>query len=116
MIWKNCRKAVLIALAVILLGASFSGGVWYGKAGRPASERVFNVSGQKQTEQFSNVDFNLFWDVWSRLEDKFVDKKKIDRKKLVNGAISGLVGSLKDPYTEFFPPAESKQFAQDIKG
>ncbi len=113
--WKYVRGSI-IALTMIILVASFSAGVWYGRRDIPALERVLNVSGQAPMDQFQQVDFNLFWDVWSRLENKFVDKSKIDRKKLVFGAISGLVSSLKDPYTEFFPPAESKQFQQDIQG
>jgi len=114
--WKKCTRIGIIVASVFFLAASFSAGVWYGNSRRPASERVLNVSGQNATQQFSNVDFNLFWDVWSRLEEKFVDKKKIDRQKMAFGAISGLVSSLKDPYTEFFPPAESQQFQEDIKG
>ena len=114
--WRKYTKAYAVVAAAALLGASFSAGVWYGRKNIPAIERVVNVTSQNQPEQLQTVDFNLFWDVWSRLESKFVDKKKIDRQKMVYGAISGLVGSLKDPYTEFFPPAESKQFQQDIKG
>ncbi len=32
------------------------------------------------------------------------------------GAINGMVSSLGDPYTEFFTPADSNQFQQDITG
>jgi len=32
------------------------------------------------------------------------------------GAISGLAGSLKDPYTVFFPPEEKKIFESEVKG
>jgi carboxyl-terminal processing protease len=35
---------------------------------------------------------------------------------LVYGAASGLVRALKDPYSEFLPPQETKQFQEDIKG
>ncbi|TSD03540.1 MAG: carboxyl-terminal processing protease, partial [Parcubacteria group bacterium Greene0714_36] len=70
----------------------------------------------KPPQEFAAADFNLFWEVWSQLEDKFVDHDKIDREQMVYGAIGGLARSLKDPYTEFLPPAESKQFQEDIKG
>ncbi|MBI4224720.1 MAG: S41 family peptidase [Candidatus Sungbacteria bacterium] len=106
----------IIAISVVLLGISFFGGAWYGYENRPAVEKVLGITGQQQPEQLTNVDFNLFWDVWSRLEDQYVDKAKIDRQKLVFGAIQGMVGALKDPYTEFFPPEETKQFQQDVKG
>lgn len=112
---KSIRILVIIA-AFLILAVSFMAGALYGYGNRPAVEKVLNVLGQKPPEQFSEVDFNLFWDVWSRLEDKYVDKGKVARQDFVYGAISGLVKSLKDPYTEFLPPAETKQFQEDIRG
>jgi carboxyl-terminal processing protease len=98
------------------LGASFWLGTLYGYAHRPAAERVLGVTSQKTPEHLKDVDFSLFWEAWANLEEKYVDRAKIDRQKMVYGAISGLAQSLKDPYTQFFPPAESKQFQEDIKG
>ena len=110
------QKTAIVIVSFFLLAAAFRLGMWYADTQKPASERVLGVSGQQANEQFAATDFNLFWDVWSRLEEKFADKTKIDRQKLVYGAISGLVRAVKDPYTEFFPPAESQQFQQDIRG
>lgn len=70
----------------------------------------------QETGKPANVDFNQFWDVWSRLESNYVDKEKIDRGKLIEGAIQGLVKGLGDPYTVYMPPEEAKQFQEDIKG
>lgn len=113
---KQGYRFFIIAISLVLLGVSFFGGAWYGYENRPAVEKVLGITGQQSPAQLQNVDFNLFWDVWSRLEDQYVDKNKIDRQKLVFGAIQGMVGALKDPYTEFFPPEETKQFQQDVKG
>ncbi len=114
--WQRHTKFLVILGSVAILGASFSLGALYGYGNRPAVEKVLNVLGQEPPPQYAGVDFSLFWDVWSRLEDKYVDKTKIDRTKSVYGAIEGLVKSLGDPYTEFLPPAETKQFQEDIKG
>lgn len=114
--WTGYAKAAVIVASVFVLGASFSLGAWYGYANRPAVEKVLRVAGQRPPPEFADADFNLFWEVWSQLEDKFVDRSKIDRSKMVYGAIAGLARSLKDPYTEFMPPAEAKQFQEDIKG
>ncbi len=113
---KNVTRILSALTALLLIGASFFAGAWWGTANRPAVERIANVLHKEPPPNLADVDFNLFWDVWTRLEDKYVDKGKIDRKKILYGAIAGMVGSLGDPYTEFFPPAESKQFQQDIKG
>lgn len=114
--WKKYTKAGIIIASVFVLAASFALGAWYGYANRPSVEKVLRVAGQKQPQEFAEADFNLFWEVWSQLEDKFVDRGKINRDQMVYGAIAGLARSLKDPYTEFLPPAESKQFQEDIKG
>ncbi len=114
--WRRYTKAISILVALLLLGASFFGGVYFGYQNRPAVEKVLSVAGQNPPPQFQDVDFNLFWDVWSRLEQKYVDKSKIDRQNMVYGAVSGLVKSLKDPYSEFLPPAETKQFQEDVRG
>lgn len=113
---KLFSKIILLFLALLALGGSFFIGVIFGYENRPGVEKVTNVIQKEPPIQFKEVDFNLFWDVWTRLEDKYVDKESIDRQKMVYGAISGLVRSLKDPYSEFLDPETSKQFNDDIRG
>ncbi len=62
------------------------------------------------------ADLTLFWDVWGRLEKNYLDKKMIDPKKMVYGAISGMTAALDDPYTSFFPPTENKRSKEDLSG
>ncbi len=114
--WEKHAKAGVLVASIFVLGACFSLGAWYGYSNRPSVEKVLRVAGQNPPQEFEDADFNLFWEVWSQLEEKFVDRSRIDRDQMVYGAIAGLARSLKDPYTEFLPPAESKQFQEDIKG
>ncbi|MEK7425458.1 MAG: ABC transporter substrate-binding protein, partial [Actinomycetota bacterium] len=58
-----------------------------GYINRPAVEKVANVFNQ-ETYKPAEVDFGTFWEVWSRLEKQYVDRSKIDRMKLVEGAIA----------------------------
>lgn len=109
-------KAVSIVIVLIVLGTSFFAGVLYGYDNRPGAEKVVGIVNQTPPPKFASVDFDLFWDVWSRLEQKYVDNAKLDRQKLVFGAIQGLVRAVGDPHTEFMPPVEAKQFQEDIKG
>ena len=62
------------------------------------------------------VDMSLFWDVWDRVSEGYIDHSKIDQQKMIYGAISGMVKSLGDPYTVFFSPEENKSFSEDVKG
>lgn len=63
-----------------------------------------------------SIDFSLFWDVWDKLEEKYIEKKKIDPKKVLYGAIKGMVSSLDDPYTFFLTPEENKRSKDDLQG
>ena len=63
----------------------------------------------------TNINFDLFWDTWSKLQERYVDQKKIDPKKMYYGAIKGMVASLEDPYTFFLTPEENKQ-TKDVLG
>ena len=50
------------------------------------------------------------------VEQKYVDKKKVDPKKMYYGAIKGLVASLEDPYTFFLTPVENQQSKDGLEG
>lgn len=109
-------KVISIILVLLVLGTSFLAGTLYGYDNRPGVEKVANIMGQEAPPHFSSIDFNLFWDAWSRLEQKYVDNSKLDRQKLMYGAIKGMVHAVGDPHTEFMPPVEAKQFQENIKG
>ena len=63
-----------------------------------------------------NINFDLFWDTWSKLQERYVDQKKIDPKKMYYGAIKGMVASVEDSYTFFLTPEENKQTKDDLGG
>ena len=78
-------------------------------------EIIFDIDNPEEGKP-ENVDFSLFWRAWSKLTEKFVNQEKLDKQSMVYGAISGLVKSLKDPYTVFFPPEEAEKFRDDVTG
>jgi carboxyl-terminal processing protease len=62
------------------------------------------------------VDFALFWDVWARLHQYYIDPAKLDAQNMLYGAITGMVSALGDPYTAFLPPKENQEFKEDLGG
>ncbi len=64
------------------------------------------------------ADFGQFWKVWNVINEKYVPTKHaaVSNQEKVWGAISGLTGSLKDPYTYFLPPQEKTLFEQEVSG
>lgn len=63
-----------------------------------------------------NLDMSTFYEVIDRLNASYYDKSKIDAQKISNGAISGMLQSLGDPYTSFFPPKENEAFKTQLAG
>lgn len=99
------KKNLIRIFLVIAIFASFGLGFWLGK-----EQVVCEICPPQE------IDFSLFWQAWKLLQEKFVDKEKIDIQKMIYGAISGMVKSLGDPYTIFLPPEETKRFEEDVKG
>jgi carboxyl-terminal processing protease len=63
-----------------------------------------------------NADFSQFWQVLDKIEASYYDKKAIDPQKIINGAISGMVESLDDPYTVYLPPTQNDEFKSGLAG
>lgn len=71
---------------------------------------------QNPPAQYQTIDFNKFWRVLARVEEKYYDKKAIDGQKILNGAISGMVQSLGDPYTIYLAPKQNQDFKDGLAG
>jgi carboxyl-terminal processing protease len=75
-----------------------------------------NVVSKDPPPGVTNLDLTMFWTVLQKIQAGYYDKSKIDSQKLLNGAISGMVGSLDDPYTMYLPPAQNSNFKQGLSG
>ncbi|XOA43151.1 MAG: S41 family peptidase [Candidatus Nealsonbacteria bacterium] len=104
MIRLNKRKLNLFFLVIVIF-AVFGLGFWTGE-----NQVVCDVCPPE------DINFSLFWEAYHKLQEKFVDKEKIDIQKIIYGAISGMVKSLEDPYTVFLPPEDTKKFKEDVEG
>lgn len=63
-----------------------------------------------------DLNFNLFWEVWNKLEKEYLDEGLIDKQKMFYGAISGMTASLGDPYTVFLPPKKQEESREELAG
>jgi len=98
---RNLNLVILAALILI----SFGIGVWFGRI-----QIICDICSPEE------INFSLFWQAYQKIQEKFVDKGRIDKQEIIYGAISGMVKSLEDPYTVFFPPQDAKRFVEDVKG
>lgn len=128
---KKRRVSILFEAVVLLLifalgstlGFRYASGA-FGKLPylpEPISQTSSNFTPSKltntfQPEDFEEVDFQQFWQVWRLLEQEYVDPEKIQAKELVDGAIRGLAAGVGDPYTTYLPPADKKRTDEDLSG
>src|SRR5687768_15071312 len=77
---------LLFSLGVTLFGLGFKAGEWRTMASNLSSGGFSNSA----PESARKLDFELFWETWNNLEQKYVDKKKLDTQKMFYGAIKGM--------------------------
>ena len=80
----------------------------------PGEGRVLNQNSLSPTVM-QDVNFREFWDVWELMKEAYY-RQPVSDKALYYGALKGLVSSMKDPYTVFFDPEESKLFQSALQG
>ena len=116
---KTIRALGILALAfvVFVVGAYAGTQKTIAKILEPAAfTNAQSLSGVSSTAP-SNENLSEFWYVWNLMNQKysFTTTAPTDQDKIY-GAISGMVSSYKDPYTEFFPPQEAQLFNDQVTG
>ncbi len=139
----NNHTGKIIAIVIgslILLAGTFSAGILLGwaipdpgisigqVATLPALQEIFptqttpaaeeNVV-QEATQAPSPVDrealFEPFWQAWDIVHDQYLEQP-VDDTLLMQGAISGMLDSLGDPYTSYMNPIEYQEAQQPLNG
>lgn len=100
---------LVIGLPAVVL-AFFIGLYVGGRTSAPANTGLTDA-GSVSPDQFAP-----FWKAWQILDQKYVTAASTTAQDRVWGSIEGLAASYGDPYTVFFPPAQSKEFQDDISG
>ena len=112
---QNYSKTKHIIIVIVLIALFFIWGIYLGTNNRPEIEKVIGIS-NKETEVTTTADFSSFWKVWNTINEKYPQADKITDQDRVYGAISGLLGSLNDPYSVFFNPDDAQAFEEEIAG
>ncbi|MBI5466648.1 MAG: S41 family peptidase [Candidatus Kerfeldbacteria bacterium] len=110
------RLAIIITSAILLVTIGFIGGVIVtGQQLRGLAPKSLQAALEKLNPSPQGADYQQFLRVWDSVHRDYVNAK-VDDAELLQGAISGLVGGLHDPYSMYFSAAESKQFQDEIAG
>lgn len=74
------------------------------------------ISSKEPPPSVAYMDFSPFWHVLTKLEQSYYDKTAFDSQKILEGAITGMVGSFDDPYTVYLPAKINNEFKQGLAG
>ncbi len=115
---KILQVTTVVVLGLVLVGSGF----WMGwSTGRKYPENITvtgatNINPTNMSGTPSAADFSVFWQAWQDINQYYLNNPSTTNQAKLYGAITGLMGSTGDPYTEFFDPQDSAQFQQNITG
>lgn len=78
---------------------------------------TISTASQVMPEDISSNEFDIFWETWNLVEEKypFDDKEPGDVEK-VYAATAGMVNAFGDPHTVFLSPQDTEIFEGDVSG
>jgi len=110
------KNIIFSLISIALIAIIFFGGYVSGKESKVLSVPT-DLTGTLNASE--SADFSAFWKVWNLIDEKFAaatSTNEISDQDRIWGAVSGMVDALNDPYTQFLPPAENKEFETTISG
>lgn len=116
--WNTRIMRIIAGLTILIVGL----GVGYFAGWEHATSSAVADSQEPQ-----GVDFSPVWTAWNLVQKDYVPVAVASstpvatstpdlQQQEVWGMISGLVGSLNDPYSYFLPPTENQEFSSDMSG
>lgn len=118
------KKPLITLLAVfgvgLLLGAAAGKASESGASGSNATSTsmvgsILGIGQSAPNNLDKDVDFKQFWEVWSKLKEKYYLSDVTD-KQMFYGALQGLASSMGDPYTMYFDPKDATDFQNALSG
>ncbi|MBI5078094.1 MAG: S41 family peptidase [Candidatus Yonathbacteria bacterium] len=113
---KSLSNRVLVVLVIIGIVGAFGAGIQVGQ-----KRSVFGAAPQSsELVSPDSLDLKPFWKSLDVLNSRFIattasSSVPTDKDKIW-GAIAGLTASYGDPYTVFFPPKETSDFEEEVRG
>lgn len=105
---------ITLVIAVFYIGFII-GNIQGARSIVPIGEGRVTHQGDISNIASDDIDFRQFWEVWNLVKDSYVDQP-VSEKDLFYGALQGLLGGLKDPYSVYFTPELAQEFNQELEG
>lgn len=118
---KNTKIILYVLIGMIVLAATFSGGLWTGFILKNITGSLFLPTAEAtqlpKTAPSADEEtlFDPFWQAWNIVHEQYVDQP-LDDTLLMQGAIRGMLSSLGDPHTGYMDPIEFQQANAPLEG
>lgn len=89
-------------------------GLFVGRYALPSTQSLIPPQFIAVKDQQRQLLFPTFWEAWDELHDHF--NGELDEKKLLYGAVEGMVRASGDPYTAFSDPQAAKLLEETLQG
>ncbi|HBQ63372.1 MAG TPA: S41 family peptidase [Clostridiales bacterium] len=104
---SRMKLAGIVLLTVLLTTAVF---FWTGEIIGQEDRQVISFD----TKSVDPKNIERFKQVWTQITDNYIDE--VDNNKMLEGAISGMVESLGDPYSGYLTPKMMAAMMEEIEG
>ena len=103
-------------LVAFVVGGIFLSGYFIGKLTDNKLRLNINPEYIHQTELPDLFESDLIQQVWTIIQNDYVDSENIDQDDLYYSALRGFVNGVGDPYTVFLDPPTTEEFEIQING
>lgn len=112
---KNTSRVLIVFVALFFSAAFFVFGFSVGKK-QIAKDVPFDLAVIENKQGGENVDFELFWESWDLVKEKYVDHDELKAEDMIHGAIKGMFAATGDPYTTFLDPEQFEELNEELSG
>jgi carboxyl-terminal processing protease len=113
---KKILKIIITLLVAFVVGGIFLSGYFIGKLTDNKLRLNINPEYIHQTELPDLFESDLIQQVWTIIQNDYVDSENIDQDDLYYSALRGFVNGVGDPYTVFLDPPTTEEFEIQING
>lgn len=118
---KEEKNVLNYYIKLVIIFAVLALTFWLGfeKGQKNSPSDIFGGSEEIKVESIGDkdkIDMTLYWNVFNKLKEKYVDADKLTTDELLYNSIKGMLATTDDPYTVFMDPKENKEFGEDIGG
>jgi carboxyl-terminal processing protease len=112
---RSIRLSIYTLAILVLTISAFGAGTLFGTSSLMAQSSWTRSTIASPVE--APDEFDVFWQAWSIVQGRFVDREVLDDTNLTYGAIEGMLNALGDQgHTAFLTPEELESQRSDISG